>query len=202
MPGVSIAKPVSVPLPGTLPIQGRNKGSQKRAIFVLSKLFSTMRSSIINHTRSAETKKRPANGGKMAEDLQIHVELTKDLLARLSGKGKQGRETAIEALAISTEDEDWRPNELIRQGGIEIIRNQLGEKNPHIVLSALAIIIAIAATGEEEALISDGVIACLDTLQDSRNPAIQKKVREALSLLEPEVEDVITSKPEDDDYIP
>ncbi|MEN6610007.1 MAG: hypothetical protein ABFC24_04130, partial [Methanoregulaceae archaeon] len=102
----------------------------------------------------------------MTEELQIQEELTQDLLARLSAKGTQGREAAIEALAVSTEDEDWRPNELIRQGGIEIIRNLLGEKNPHIVLSALAIIIAIAASGEEEALISDGVIACLDTLQE------------------------------------
>ncbi|MDO9549368.1 MAG: hypothetical protein Q7J03_00175 [Methanoregula sp.] len=134
----------------------------------------------------------------MAEDSQIQKELMQDLLARLSGTGKQGREAAIEALAVSTEDDDWRPNELIRQGGVEIIRNLLREKNPHIVLSALEIIIATAASGEEEALISDGVIACLDTLQDNKNPAIQTKVREALSLLQPEVEDVIMSKPQDD----
>ena len=134
----------------------------------------------------------------MVEELQIQRDLMQDLLGRLSGKGKQGRETAIEALAMSTEDEGWRPDELIRQGGIEIIRNLLGEKNPHIVLSALEIIIAIAASGEEEALISDGVIACLDTMQDNKNPAIQKKVREALSLLQPEVEEVVTSKPDDD----
>lgn len=137
-------------------------------------------------------------GGRMAEDLKIQKELMQDLLARLSGTGKKGREAAIEALAVSTEDEDWRPNELIQYGGIEIIRNLLGEKNPHIVLSALEIIIAIAASGEEEALISDGVIACLDTLQDSKNSAIEKKVREALSLLQPEVEDVVMSKPDDD----
>jgi len=137
-------------------------------------------------------------GGTMVEDLQIQRELMEDLLGRLSGKGKKGREAAIEALAVSTEDEDWRPNELIRQGGIEIIRNLLREKNPHIVLSALEVIIAVAASGEEEALISDGVIACLDTMQDDKNPAIRKKVREALSLLQPEVEEVITSKPEDD----
>jgi hypothetical protein len=98
---------------------------------------------------------------------------------------------------VSTEDEDWRPDELIRQGGIEIIRNLLAEKNPHIVLSALEIIIAIAASGEEEALISDGVIACLDTMQDHKNPAIQKKIREALSLLQPEVEEIV-AKPDDD----
>jgi hypothetical protein len=133
----------------------------------------------------------------MTEDLPIQEELIQDLLARLSGKGKPGIETAIEALAISTEDDDWRPDELIRQGGIEIIRDLLKEKNPHIVLSVLEIIIAIAASGHEEELISDGVIACLDTLQDNKNPAIQNKVREALSLLQPEVEDVIMSKPQD-----
>jgi len=133
----------------------------------------------------------------MAEDSQIHKELMQDLLTRLSAKEKEGLEAAIEALAVSTEDDDWRPNELIRQGGVEIIRNLLGEKNPHIVLSALEIIIAIAASGEEEALISDGVIASLDPMQDNKNPAIQEKVREALSLLQPEVEDVIMSKPSD-----
>ena len=95
----------------------------------------------------------------MAEELRIQKELMEDLLARLSGKGKKGKEAAIEALAVSTEDDDWRPDELIRQGGVEIIRDLLKEKNPHIVLSALEIIIATAATGEEEALISDGVIA-------------------------------------------
>jgi hypothetical protein len=121
-----------------------------------------------------------------------------DLLARLSGKGKKGREAAIEALAVSTEDDDWRPDELIRQGGVEIIRDLLKEKNPHIVLSALEIIIATAAAGEEEALISDGVIACLDTLQDTKNPAIRKKIEEALKLLQPEVTEVTTSKPQDD----
>jgi len=122
----------------------------------------------------------------------------RDLLGRLSGKSKMGREAAIEALAVSTEDDDWRPDELIRQGGVEIIRNLLGEKNPHIVLSALEIIIATAAAGEEEALIGDGVIACLDTLQDHKNPAIRKKVREALLLLQPEVDEAITSKPQDE----
>ena len=109
----------------------------------------------------------------MAEELQIEKDLVEDLLSRLSGKGKKGREAAIEALAVSTEDESWRPDELIRQGGVEIIRDLLGEKNPHIVLSALEIIIAIAAAGEEEALISDGVIAVLDTMQESRNAAIR-----------------------------
>lgn len=134
----------------------------------------------------------------MAEELQIQKDLMEDLLGRLSGKGKKGKEAAIEALAVSTEDDDWRPDELIRQGGVEIIRDLLKEKNPHIVLSALEIIIATAAAGEEEALISDGVIACLDTLQDTKNPAIRKKIEEALKLLQPEVTEVTTSKPQDD----
>ena len=134
----------------------------------------------------------------MAEELQIEKDLVEDLLSRLSGKGKKGREAAIEALAVSTEDDDWRPDELIKQGGIEIIRDLLGDKNQHIVLSALEIIIAIAALGHEEALVSDGVIAVLDTMQDSRNPAIREKVREALEILQPEVDEVVMSKPQDD----
>jgi hypothetical protein len=134
----------------------------------------------------------------MTEDLQIQKELMADLLARLSGKGKKGKEAAIEALAVSTEDEDWRPEELIRQGGVEIIRDLLGEKNPHIVLSALEIIIAIANAGGEEALISDGLIACLDTMQENRNAAIREKVLEALELLQPEVNEAVTSKPQDE----
>jgi hypothetical protein len=138
----------------------------------------------------------------MAEDLQIQVELVQDLLARLSGKGKKGREAAIEALAVSTEDEDWRPDELIRQGGIEIIRNLLGEKNPHIVLSALEIIIAIAAAGHEEDLARDGVIACLDTMQATRNPEIREKVQDALLLLQPKADELQPPDPQDDDYIP
>ena len=134
----------------------------------------------------------------MTEDLQIQKKLMEDLLDRLSGKEKKGKEAAIEALAVSTEDDDWRPDELIRQGGVEIIRDLLGEKNPHIVLSALEIIIAIANAGGEEALISDGVIAVLDTMQESRNAAIREKVLEALELLQPEVEEVVMSKPQDD----
>ncbi len=137
-------------------------------------------------------------GERVTEDLKIKVELMEDLLARLSGTGKQGKETAIEALAVSTEDDDWRPNELIQQGGIEIIRNLLGEKNLHIVLSALEIIIAIAATGHEEDLKSEGVVACLDTMQDSKNTTIREKVREALLLLQPEVEELVPPIADDD----
>jgi hypothetical protein len=138
----------------------------------------------------------------MAEELQIQEDLMEDLLARLSGKSKRGRETAIEALAVSTEDEDWRPDELIELGGIEIVRDLLGEKNPHIVLSALEIIIAVAASGHVEDLAGGGVIAVLDTMQDSRNTAIREKVEEALMLLQPEVEEFRTPLPDDDEYLP
>ena len=134
----------------------------------------------------------------MVENLRIEQDLVEDLLVRLSQKSKKGREGAIEALAVVPEDDDWRPDELIAQGGIKIVRDLLKEKNLHIVLSALNIIIAIAASGKEEALIDEGVIACLDTIQDDKNPAIQKKVREALALLQPEVEDVVTAKPQDE----
>jgi hypothetical protein len=134
----------------------------------------------------------------MAEELQIQKDLIEDLLARLSEKGKKGREAAIEALAVSTEDEDWRPDELIRQGGIEILKDMLREKNVHIVLSALEIIIAIATSGKEEVLISDGMIAALDAIQDTRNPLVREKVGEALLLLQPEVEEIVA--PPDDDY--
>ncbi|WP_157199975.1 hypothetical protein [Methanogenium cariaci] len=51
------------------------------------------------------------------EDLQIRRELTEDLLSRLVHPEEGVREAAVEALAVSTEDEDWRANELIRQGG-------------------------------------------------------------------------------------
>jgi len=134
----------------------------------------------------------------MVENLRIEQDLMEDLLVRLSEQGEKGREAALESLAVSTEDDDWRPDELIKQGGIKIIMNLLEEKNLHIVLSALEIIIAIAEYGGAEPLIDEGVIASLDTMQDNKNPAIRKKVREALALLQPEVEDVVTAKPQDD----
>ena len=134
----------------------------------------------------------------MAKDLQIRQEITKDLLDQLISPVQHVRENAVEALAVSTEDEDWRPNELIRQGGIDIIAGLLHEENTHIVGSALDIIIAIASAGEEEALITGGVIDRLDQIQDHKDPLIREKVQEALWLLEPEVEDVVTSKPQDD----
>ena len=134
----------------------------------------------------------------MAEDLPIQQDITRDLLERISSPSRKIREGAVEALAVSTRDEDWRPNELIRQGGIEIIAALLHDKNRHIAVSALDIIIATAAAGEEEALIEGGVIDLLDRIQDHKDPLIKKKVREALWLLEPGVEEVVTSKPQDD----
>ena len=134
----------------------------------------------------------------MAEDLQIRRDITKDLLDRITSPSKKIREGAVEALAISIGDPDWRPNELIRQGGIEIITALFHDKTTHIVVSALDIIIATAAAGEEEALIEAGVIALLDQIRDHKDPLVQKKVQEALWLLEPEVEEVVTSKPEED----
>ncbi len=134
----------------------------------------------------------------MAEDLQIKQDITRNLLDRIGSPLPDVREGAVEALAVSTEDEDWRPNELIRQGGINIIIPLLHEKNAHIVLSALNIIIATAAAGEEEVLLEGGVIDVLDQIQDHKDPRIRKKVQEALWLLVPKVEEVVTSKPQDD----
>jgi hypothetical protein len=134
----------------------------------------------------------------MAEDLQIHRDITKDLLDRITSSSRKGRESAVEALALSTGDDDWRPDELIRQGGIEIIAGLFQDRNIHIVVSALDIIIATANAGQEEALIEAGVIALLDQVQDHKDPLVRKKVREALWLLEPEVEEVVTSKPQDE----
>ena len=134
----------------------------------------------------------------MAEDLQIKQEITRDLLDRLASPVRQVREDAVEALAVSTEDEEWRPNELIRQDGISILVGLLDDENTHIVGSSLDIIVAIAAAGEEEALITGGVIERLDQLQNHKDPLMRKKAQEALWLLVPEVEDVVTSKPKDD----
>jgi hypothetical protein len=134
---------------------------------------------------------------QMAEDTQIENDLIRDLLTRLKDPNGHVREAAAEALAMNTEDEDWRPEELIRQGGIETLNDLLLDKNLHIVASALEVIIATAANGGEEELISAGIIATIDTLQDHRDPEIRKRVREALWLLQPEVEDVVTAKPQD-----
>lgn len=132
------------------------------------------------------------------EGLQIRQEITRDLLDRLASPVRQVREDAVEALAVSTEDEDWRPNELIRQDGINMFIGLLHDENTHILGSTLDIIIAIAAAGEGEALITGGVIERLDELQNHKDPLMRRKAQEALWLVVPEVEDVVTSKPKDD----
>ena len=134
----------------------------------------------------------------MAEDVQMERDLTRDLLTRLNDQNGHVREAAAEAMAMNTEDEDWRPEEMIRQGGIEVLKERLLDKNLHTVSSVLEIIVATAANGGEEELISAGMIAILDTMRDHRDPGVRERVREALWLLEPEVEDVVTSKPQDE----
>jgi hypothetical protein len=124
--------------------------------------------------------------------------LTHDLICQLADPGEQVRQAAVEALAESTWDEDWRPDELIRQGGIPILVELLGEKNPHIVESAIDVLIAAAAAGEEEALVTAGAIAGLDAIRNHKNPLIREKAQEALWLLEPVVEDVVMTKPQDE----
>jgi len=73
----------------------------------------------------------------MVENLRIEQDIIEDLLLRLSEKGRKGKEAAIEALAVSTEYDGWRPDELIQQGGITVLKDMLQEKNPHSVFSAL-----------------------------------------------------------------
>jgi hypothetical protein len=134
----------------------------------------------------------------MSEELEAQRTLTRDLLARLVDPREGVRETAAEALAVSTEDEDWRPDDLILGDGIDILTDLLGEKNTHIVRAALVTIVAIANAGKEESLVDRGVIASLDRMQDHKDSGIRKMVREALWLLTPEVEEVVTSKPQDE----
>ncbi|WML67193.1 MAG: hypothetical protein METHP_00695 [Methanoregula sp. SKADARSKE-2] len=141
--------------------------------------------------------RNPGVNDTMAE-LPINEDLIRDLLCRLASSDEEEREAAAEALAISTEDEDWRPHELIRQGGIETISNLLDDRDPHIVVSALNIIIATAAAGCEEELISGGIIAEIDPLQNHEDRLIRNKSREALWLLVPGGEDVVTSEPQDE----
>lgn len=132
------------------------------------------------------------------EDLQMKNDLTEDLLRRLVHPEEDVRETAVEALAVSTEDEDWRAHELIRQGGVEVIADLLDDPNPHISGAALDIITAIAATDEQEVLIENGVIALLDPMLDTDDSVIRDKVVKALWLLVPEVDDVVMAKPQDE----
>jgi len=134
----------------------------------------------------------------MAEELQAQKEVTEDLLSRLADPREGVREAAAEALAVSTEDDDWRPDDLMLDEGIEILIDLLREKKTHIVRSALAVIIAIATTGHEEDLLSREVINRLEQVKNHKDPEIREMVREALWLLTPDVEDVVTSKPQDE----
>jgi hypothetical protein len=134
----------------------------------------------------------------MAEELPIRRKIVKDLICRITDPDERVREVAIEALAVSTWDEDWRPDELIRDGGIEPVLDLLGDDNRHIVESALDVIIATTAAGGQESLISAGAIARLDAIRDSEAAEIREKTQNALWMLEPEVEDVVTSKPHDE----
>jgi len=134
----------------------------------------------------------------MTEELQEQQDLVEDLLGRLADPGEKVRETAAEALAVSTGDEDWRPDDLILGDGIDIIAGLLGDRNVHTVGAALTILTAIASVCEEEALVERGVIAVLEPMRDHRDPGVREKVRELLWLLSPEVEDVVTSKPQDE----
>jgi len=133
----------------------------------------------------------------MVAELKIKRELMTDLLRRTMHSDEEVREGAVEALAVMTEADDWRPNELIRQGGVALMVGLLGDKNPHIVASAIDVLIATAAAGDEEAVLSGGGIDCLHQMRDTDDPEVRKKVREALWLLEPEVEETVAAKPQD-----
>ena len=131
----------------------------------------------------------------MTEELQEQQDLTEDLLSRLADPREGVRETAVEALAVATEDEDWRPDDLVLCDGIGKIVDLLAERNPHIVRSALTILTAIASAGHEEDLLSHGVIDALEEIEDHRDPAVRELVREALWLLTPDVEERMTPEP-------
>jgi len=135
----------------------------------------------------------------MPEELQEQREVTEDLLSRLADPREGVRETAAEALAVSTEDEDWRPDDLILCDGIGKVVGLLGDRNPHIVRSAIAILTALASSGHEEELLSHGVIDGLEQVQDHRDPAIRKMARDALWLLTPDVEERMAPEPLEED---
>jgi hypothetical protein len=88
-------------------------------------------------------------------------------------------------------------DEEVREGAVALMVGLLGDKNPHIVASAIEVLIATAAAGDEEAVLSGGGIDCLHQMRDSDDPEVRKKVREALWLLEPEVEETVVMKPQD-----
>jgi hypothetical protein len=131
----------------------------------------------------------------MPEEPEAGTELTGDLLARLRDRRSGVRETAAEALAVAAEDEDWRPDELILCDGIGTVVDLLGDRNPHIVRSALAIIGAIASAGHEEELLSHGAIDALEELRDHKDPAVREMATEALWRLTPDVEERMVPEP-------
>ncbi len=131
----------------------------------------------------------------MPDELQVQAELTRDLLSRLGDPSEKVRETAAEALAVSAGDEDWRPDDLILCDGIGEVIDLLGEKNPHIVRSAIEVIRAIASSGHEEDLLSHGAIDALEPLVTHRDPVIRKMARDTLWLLTPDVEERIEPEP-------
>jgi len=134
----------------------------------------------------------------MAEDLQINRDLMCDLVCRLEDPDEDVRETGIKALAVMAWDENWSPDELIRQGGIDAIVDLIDDVNVKILLPALDVIIAIAGSVTSEYLISSGIIASLDRIREHEDYRVRDKVKDALWLLEPGVEDVVMTKPEDE----
>jgi hypothetical protein len=136
---------------------------------------------------------------KVQEGRQAQQDLTEDLLSRIADRRASVRETAAEALAAATGDEDWRPDDLILCDGIGKVVGLLGDRNDHIVRSALTIITAIASAGHEEELLSHGVIDGLELVKDHRDPAIRKMAREALWLLTPDVEERVAPEPLEED---
>ena len=135
----------------------------------------------------------------MPDELEMQQDLTGDLLARLADPAEDVRETAAEALAVAAGDEDWRPDDLILCDGIGKILDLLGERNAHIVRSALAVILAIAGAGHEEDLLGHGAIDRLEPLRNHRDKAVRGMAREALWLLTPDVEDVLAVSPPEED---
>jgi HEAT repeats len=136
---------------------------------------------------------------EMPEEPETQRELTEDLLARLADRREGVRETAAEALAVAAGDDDWRPDELILCDGIGTIVGLLGDRNPHVVRSALSIIMAIASAGHEEELLSHGAIDGLGELRDHRDPVVREMAEEALWLLTPDVEERMVPEPLEED---
>ena len=134
----------------------------------------------------------------MVEDLPINRKLIHDLVCRLEDPDEEVRQTAVEALAIMAWDDGWRPDELIRQGGIEALAELIADGNTPTLLPALDLIIAIGASGRGEDLITSGIIADLGRIREHDDPRVREKVRDALWLLEPLVEEVVAAKPQDE----